>query len=301
MPMPYMLSKGPIMSVLESIANGTTAAEVARLQQNLTGWRNNAPITSLPAFDLDQPGRRPRRRLRRRHGSTSTGSAIPSCPAAPSAPKQPAFDPANPKPTGYWKGYYGDVEGLMRETMIRAVEVSRGLAAGQDLAQATRLWPVEVFWACPHPWVEGWVTWREHETVTKNGKTTSKGQVTVIFATPSDTVNQIATDPMTPPDPPAPTLAQSPGAGAQGMWLISESDHVPHLAYKLVDVPAGSSVDTVLDRLALLVGRPAQQWTIPVPTTLREGVEPIITVELPGAHGGVVPGGLGFQVKERIP
>ena len=210
MPMPYMLSKGPIMSVLESIANGTTAAEVTAAAEP-DRLRNKVPITSLPAFASTNlaagPGVDP---LVARIDEYWFGH--PELPGGALGPKQLAFDPANPKPTGYWKGYYGDVEGLIRETMIRAVEVSRGLANGQDLAQATRLWPVEVFWACPHPWVEGWVTWREHETVTKNGKTTSKGQVTVIFATPSDTVNQIATDPMTPPDPPTPTLAQSPGA-----------------------------------------------------------------------------------------
>lgn len=283
MPMPYMLAKGPIMSVLETIANGGSPQGLATLQQSLDGLRGGARITTLAGLDsqnLATPYSPIYRVERYWFGRSQVDNGYVD---------QPAFDPADPQPTGYWRGYYGDVESIMRETIIRAIEVSLGIDTTQNVADRTRQWPIEVFWACPHPWVEGWVTWR----CDPNNK--ADGQVTAIFATPADTVNQITTRPLEPADPPTPlTQGVSPGTEAQGMWLISQSDHISHTVYRQVDIPNGSAVDRILDSLAFLIGMPSQVWTVPSPTTLRQGDGPVVTVELPPEHGGPIPGGMPY-------
>lgn len=283
MPMAYMLTKGPVLSVLEVLADATTPDGLALLEATLAGLRDpGRRLTELAGPDAASaqgPGDLVGRLERNWFGRTDAGGTWVD---------QPAFDPANPSATGYWRNYHGDVEAIVRETLVRAVEVSLGLAAGGAVAQRTRHWPVEAFWMCAHPWVEGWVTWRDHGG--------GHGQVTVVLATPGDTVNHMATRPLDPPAPhgvtgpvPDPVEATSPGSGTQGMWLVSQSEHRRHRIGGIVK-PEGAVVLVVVDVPALLQGLPSQEWVVPTPTTFHEGVGPVVTVEVPGVHGGPVPG-----------
>ena len=81
--------------------------------------------------------------------------------------------------TGFWVQYFGNVEEIVRQTLIRTIEVSLGLQHGEDVPSGgpRRVLPIELFWKCPQRWFEGWVTWRWDETH-------GTGQVTTMFATP---------------------------------------------------------------------------------------------------------------------
>ena len=85
------------------------------------------------------------------------------------------------KPTGMWDGYQGNVERIIANTLVRAIEVSLGL--DHDAAIPTgappRSWPIYFFFKCQQPFFEGWVTWQCHSVNRR-----AAGQVTVMFATP---------------------------------------------------------------------------------------------------------------------
>jgi hypothetical protein len=139
--------------------------------------------------------------------------------------------------TGFWRQYYGDVEAIVRQTVISALEVSLGLPSGSTERDAvTRHLPLEIFWKCPQPWFEGWVTWRLHES------TSDKGQVTVVLATPG-TGTPVLQSPMfgrgaiespwtvaagrTPTDPSTyDARSASPDHLDRGMWVITHHENL---------------------------------------------------------------------------
>lgn len=107
-------------------------------------------------------------------------------------------DPTLKKPTGWWSAWRGDTKGIIRETLIRALEVSLGYdhnqrgyvdAGGGARKLGTtsvlpggakpwpaerRRWELEFLWTCGSPRFDGWVYWRQ-----------SRGKVvTVVFTTP---------------------------------------------------------------------------------------------------------------------
>jgi hypothetical protein len=136
---------------------------------------------------------------------------------------------ANPT-TGYWQGYYGDVEGILRSTLCRALEVSLGLPhePGKTTGlAANRFWPIEFWWKCGQGWWEGWVTWRNNAHAAAN-PSSQTGQVTVIFATPG-TGHQVLEDPTRGrklPDfmkDPTSTATPAPGERYQGSWVVTHN------------------------------------------------------------------------------
>ena len=95
---------------------------------------------------------------------------------------------------GWWSGYYGDVELIICETLQRTLEVSLGLehqtappttpveqkALEDKLSkEATQVWPIYLFVACPQPWFGTSVTWQRHKA-----KSAVRGQVTTVLQTP---------------------------------------------------------------------------------------------------------------------
>jgi hypothetical protein len=113
---------------------------------------------------------------------------------------QPAGDT-----TGWWQRWFGPAEKILRESFLRAIEVSLGVAHQAPTqatrpdgtpdpeerpalraapanapvrAEVTRKWPIEILWVCGAPMLQGWVTWRLH------GDDPSSGQVTLVLATP---------------------------------------------------------------------------------------------------------------------
>lgn len=189
--------------------------------------------------------------------------------------------------TGFWFQYFGDVQSIMRETLIRAIEVSLGLSGvgddGADLdRKPDRHIPIEMFWKCPQRWFEGWVSWRADA---KSGT----GQVTMMLATPGhgkpvlespiagwNHVLNPSSDwtptgdlPVTPPPAPGALDDLAP----KGMWVITHTDH--------------AQMPTTPDEGATSSGR----WTVPAFGPSYVGVGEIVTVAPSERDGGVRPQG----------
>jgi hypothetical protein len=280
MPMPYTLTRGPLLTLVENALNPHTGAERAERDALLVDLRQGAPLAALV---------------------TSTSQPLTSV-AIPRASLDVRLDDdwfgrgANGppgEPTGYWVDYQGDVEGVLREGLIRTIEVSMGLAHDAEPQAATRSWPVQVHWKCPNPYFEVWVSWRRHDD------TAGTGQVDMLIATPPDKANRLTTRPQFPPGPPAgapaqPTPLAEPthATACQGMWLVAHEHHRLGVADERVAVPDGEllAFETDRARTGALLGLPMGEWLIPTPSTLWVDEGPVVVVEPPSYAGGADPG-----------
>jgi len=286
MPMPYTLAKGTILAVLEDLANPATDDELARLETDLARLRAGDPLTSISLVDspnVNDPNLPP---LLQRLEWNWFGKVYDG---AGGYLAQEPFGPTNTR-TGYFKRYYGDVEGIIRETMIRSVEVAFGLDHDAPLDAATRQWPIEILWKCPNPWFEGWVTWRRH------GPGRTEGQVTVIVASPAEDVGPLVNVASLPPraEAPLPDPTTLP-ADHQGMWVVSHEEHVKHNVDALASLPGVAYVDRLIDGVRPWSGFPTGQWSIPVPSTTWQGVGAIDVVHIPEGAGGAAPFGAPYE------
>ena len=183
--------------------------------------------------------------------------------------------------TGFWVQYYGNVEEIVRQTLIRTIEVSLGLDHGEEVPAdgPRRELPIELFWKCPQRWFEGWVTWRWDEAH-------GTGQVTTMFATPGsgkpvlqnpldgrDAVRDpstLVTKPGTVPVGPGPSSGRAnPDQSAKGMWVVTHQHHL-----EMPDLP---------DHFASASG----QWAIPEFGPTYVGLCDVICVEPSEKDGGV--------------
>jgi hypothetical protein len=280
MPMPYTLTRGPLLTLVENALNPRNTAERAERDSVLIALRQGTPIADL-VRSTSQPIQAmaiPRASLDVRLEDDWFGRGATGPPG---------------EPTGYWVGYQGDVEGVLREGLIRTIEVSLGLAHDDDPATATRSWPVQVHWKCPNPYFEVWVSWRRHD----EGAVT--GQVDMLIATPPDKSNRLTTRPQFPPAPPlgvqavpAPLHEPIDATAPHGMWLVAHSDHVLlGVADERIAVPTGDriSFDTVQVGTGALVGLPEGEWLVPTPSTFWRDEGPVVVVEPPFYAGGADP------------
>ncbi|MGH9275340.1 MAG: hypothetical protein ACRDZU_11900 [Acidimicrobiales bacterium] len=217
--MPYSLEKGPYFSVIEDFANGSSL----RMLQSLRHLRQGLPISDLPALDSTTLDAGPYNTDQLAdhvdrdwfgYVQSATGALQP----------QPPWDPAYNTHTGFWVEWYGDSEAVFRETLSRALELCLGLDHGENPAGTAvpRHWRLELFWRCPIPWFEGWVTWRKH------GKGRRDGQVTVVVSTPSHG-HPVKNTPVRTGELAAGGYALNPvtAPGDQGMWVVSQTYHRP--------------------------------------------------------------------------
>ena len=251
--MPYHLEKGPLLSVLDAFCNTGTDA---RLVTALVALRNGARLTDVGAFDspnlyhpsfpfpfgnkADLVGHFETHWLGKGSLNASTKG----------------------KQTGHWQFYKGPVESIMRETLIRALELALGVPhKPNDKAPVpTRHWTIDFWWKCPQPWFEGWVTWRNAPT---------GGKVTVIFATPSDD-GVVLREPLTEADE---VLAPVTSA-TEGSWLISSERHRQELQLTVVPTSVGAVI---------------------FPTTWTVDDEKIVTVSPWFGSGGTKDGGWPYK------
>jgi hypothetical protein len=265
--MPYHLEKGPVLSVLESYANGGAGASVTRhrnMKVVLDRLRDPTidltDVGGLDSTNLDGGATNPWPTFQDRathiqqdwFGMTAAGP-------------QAAFNPANPTRTGFWVSYYGDVESIVRETLVRALEVALGVDHGAPSAGATRYWRIELFWKCPNPWFEGWVTWRSESA------TAATGQVTVIFATPGNG-GWVYPDPRSGRNP---VVDPASSQTDRGMWIVTHGGHDPYVV--------SSSIET-------------KPGVLPIPTlgAFWAGTAPLVTVAPSFGDGGGRDGGLPY-------
>lgn len=290
--MPYHLDKGPVMTFLEEVLNGEPSQVVAGLE----GLRTGTDLFQLGGVDPSTGT------LEHRLRTNWLGQSQVTVAGVPAYVDQEPLSPADPRPTGYWKGYHGDVGAVLREALIRTAEVSLGLEHDEmvpttpDGAPAPpRRWPVEVFWACPNPWFEAWITWRDHG-VDPGG--VSRGQVNLLLKTPGDDVNTTISDLTAPPNAYPGMLDPAAATTTQGMWVVSHARHVAHSTVQMQQVPPDSPLDALLDAMQdLLEAEFGTQeanpvWQVPRFATLWEGsrvgdAPEIAVVSIPHADGGV--------------
>jgi hypothetical protein len=259
--MPYTLEKGPYFSVVEDFANDDPARMVTALKHLRGGGRISA-IQALDSTTLDAgPYTAPQLRD---HIETHWFGAVKGTSGQWS--KQPPFDPQHHPNTGFWQEWYGDAEGVLREGLIRALEVALGVRHGEDPgSRIPRSWRLEVFWRCPIPWFETWVTWRQH------GNGPRDGQVTVLISTPGHG-HPVKNTPVRQNEPANSGYQLNPvntGGAPQGMWVVSQAYHRPW--------PKQITVESGLG-----------EWTFPAQGLGYVSQGPVVVVSPPEREGGVL-------------
>ena len=95
--------------------------------------------------------------------------------------------------TGFWTGYQGDVEGIVRLALIWAIELALGLPHEGDVCDARDdPWYLELSWVCGIQWFETWVSVRPIEAVDP-AQCADRSVVSVMFLTPSHRGSTVAT------------------------------------------------------------------------------------------------------------
>jgi hypothetical protein len=179
--------------------------------------------------------------------------------------------------TGYWIGYRGDVDAIVRLTFRRAIEAALGVDHEAEVPdEPPRHWPIQILWHCGQPWFEGWVAWNE--------RSPDGGDVTVLFATPGH-LGGVVRRRLTAPEnrrgrdyEEDPATFDSPVGGTRrhGLMVVSHRDH------------ARESPSEVFQRS----GQGA--WTVPsILTHVGEG--DVMTVAPSEAEGGVRADGRQYQ------
>ncbi len=100
-------------------------------------------------------------------------------------------DPPGKVRTGWWHGWKGRPEAVMRETLIRTLEVAMGLRHDEDPRNARRQLPVDFYWICGLPRFESYISWNDR-------------QATVIILTPGFSADDLILEVLdSKPDDPA--------------------------------------------------------------------------------------------------
>jgi hypothetical protein len=292
--MPYQLEKGPYFAVTESMLDfgGNRDDRLALLKLMIQGTDPNR----LPSLESKSLNRGPMSdaEARLEHMNRHWFGRTKAEPGAPWV-DQPKFDPQCPTTTGYWRQWYGNAGDIVAKTFIRAVEVSLGVdhvMPGTDLNTlvATRCWPIEVFWRCPAPWLEGWVTWRREEDRPASNRLGDRlrhslarlferpniGHVTVHLHTPSHEGSVLLLSPRrTAPFDAIPDYVDEPvsSAARRGMWVIAHERQVQHQYYGVTE-PS-----------------PAGAFPLPMFGPLVESTGNVITVQPNEPDGGVLRDG----------
>jgi hypothetical protein len=178
----------------------------------------------------------------------------------------------------YWEYWEGDAQGIVRETLVRALEVALGLDHDEVAEGATlRRWPITILTVCAIRWFEGWVYWRRVDTEPQGGS------VVVLILTPSHGKPAEATllrPTVSSPARPGEPYAVNPrrAEGDQGLWAIGE------VLERRADPEAASSQ-----------WRPVGSFPRPRlgPTYVGEGG--VVVVAPAEAQGGVLPDGRSYE------
>lgn len=191
------------------------------------------------------------------------------------------------KPTGMWDGYQGNVERILANVLVRALEVSLGLDHGAPIPRVAppRSWPIYFFFKCQQPFFEGWVTWQCHSVNRR-----AAGQVTVMFGTPGhnhpvsdhpipidldgdhhdDFVDTLRNDGEFLENPTTACDRDPDGKPHQGVWVVTHRDH------KKLNV-----FDTSVPSSYLEWGPPL------LPIIAPEDFADVVTVQPAGRSGGI--------------
>jgi hypothetical protein len=271
--MPYHFEKGPTWSVIESVAN-RGPHELLDLLRHLRLGTSLAELAGMDSVTLDHgPNNTLAKRVQHINGDIFGMHVDPQ---TKQWVKQPPLSKASPSSTGYWTGYFGDVEQIFRTALTRAAEVSLGLDHGADpgVFAPKRFWPIDVSLVCVFNWYEAWVTWRRHDPRPGDPPGAEHGQVTLHLLTPGHG-DVVLSSPLAPPQPLGDAYELEPTGceGGLGQWVVTYEDH------QKVDVPPTST--------------PSGSGNIPLPAvgSVYFGTGNIVTVQPSEAGGGVLPNG----------
>jgi hypothetical protein len=256
--MPYMLEKGPYFSITESVLEDVT--ERIALLVRLRSGEGFDTMPSLDAASLDAgPWASFLNRLA--HQNQDWYGMRPGPPRADGTPtwqSQPPFNILTNRTTGYWYSWYGDALSIVKEAFTRAIEVSLGIPhddAQKDpsaIAQASKQsWPIEVFWRCPAPWFESWITWRGDGPASTSARA---GHVIVHIHTPSHHGSALLLSPLrsapyneresygewTKPPTPGARPLDAPPYSSRGMWVVAQREQVEYLNVVSAVEPTGA-------------------------------------------------------------
>lgn len=167
--MPFHLEKGYALMALEDLLNDPSLAPTrARLFEGLrTGVGLGAVFRDLlsTAPTLSRYGNHPMVASAGGLGSFVTGAWFGQ-----------SGGPGTPPPP-YWIDYTGDIDGVVRETLLFAMEVALDADRSRPLpTKVATARPIELWWHCGQRWFEAWLSWQSAD-----------GPVRVLFATPPHT------------------------------------------------------------------------------------------------------------------
>jgi hypothetical protein len=302
--MPHAMEKGGTLSVIESFVNGSKE----RALKALRDLRAGVPVVDIGALSSQnlyqgtpwQDREALVRRISIDWWGMKEGARDPN--NQPTYTKQQPWSTSNPT-TGFWLHWHGDAEGVFRETMIRALEVSLGMAHEKTQAfdpapkpvndAPTRHWPISIYWNCPHPWYEGWVCWLRHDETPAQQKAERAGRVIVVVHTPahggphsSPLFNSPVRYSGLAPGQPYQLYPTGDAPNVNGMWVVSQLFHAPW-DYPSGDAEAGISTNNAPSGSA--------QWSPPVLGRPHASVGPVVVVAPSERDGGVMPNGRAFQ------
>jgi hypothetical protein len=222
--MPYVMDKGPYLSVLEDKL--VDPSKRAQFLASLKGPTLLSSLVGLNSTSLDGDGNRPDQRVavlnQKWFGMQLEGGNW--------------VKHLNDFPTGFWQGYQGDPEAILRAALIRAIEVSLGVDHGANPIARTRNWPIEISWVCQGPFFQCWVGWQE-SPVTAGG-----GHVTLTITSPAaeglpvnPKITRTNVKPEYEKDP-----ANNAGNAARGLWVFGHEDYTKTIRYSTIGSGIGS-------------------------------------------------------------
>jgi hypothetical protein len=223
--MPYMFEVGRILSWVVDYCEDP--AHLATLHQQL---HDGIPLTQIEALLSPNPDNATIPDPVNLGGSITPAEHIARdwlgwpLTAGSYAPPQPAWNPANPKRTGWWIQWHGDAEKILRETLLCATEIALDIPRGgaPTTQSSPRHWHMQFLWVCGAPFLQGWVNWQEWDENDDAG-----GMVTVTFTTPGNGHKLYAT-----PEAPSGALPtpdddyEDPATTVEeyGLWVIGETE-----------------------------------------------------------------------------
>ena len=267
--MPYHLEKGPVFSVFEA-DKYQTKDKICEILAQLRA-KNSVGEYTVDICDLEpysdpalNYGPYNTQELRRYHmnvhwfGMTKVG-VDPAGKAIYQPQNGGNYQWINNPTTGWWKNYFGDVEGIMRETLTRAAEISLGLDHGEPIPpegqrDGLRCWPIDYLVTCPAAWFEGWVTWRQSGTGPREGHVLVN-MVVPAHVHPSEPIDTdldfqnprdggVLDSPLVPPQRGGNDYRLDPTTteGPYGMWVVTHWDHNMEPAILNVFDPDGNRI-----------------------------------------------------------
>lgn len=216
--MPFHLEKGHALMALEDLVNAPQHREV--LATVWEGLRSGTPLGDVfsgltqHAGQLDDYGGQPLVTAEGGLGKFVSGAWFGQGKDA------------------YWLDYEGDVDGIVRETLLFAMEL-----AGPDVDRTKPLpadpfaRPIELFWHCGQRWFEAWITWES---------TTSP--IRILFATPPHAAGDVLASVLDAPAGQVTSVTASTANADRDMVLVTEAEHTERRSLTLTFWPTGQFV-----------------------------------------------------------